>query len=144
MRFGVSMEPELLAAFDRLLEQAGISCRSKAVRDMVRARLAEVELESGQGPAVGILSFIYSHDQPDLAERLLHLEHERHTEVVSSVHVHLDRNACLEVLIMRGRASRLRELADRLSGLRGVRHARLSLLPAACPLAHKRGQKDRR
>ncbi len=143
VRFGVSMEPELLRAFDRLLERTGISCRSKAVRDMVRTRLAEAELESGPSPAVGVLSFIYSHDQPDLAERLLHLEHERHTEVVSSVHVHLDRNACLEVLIMRGRASQLRELADRLSGLRGVRHARLSLLPAACPLAHKKGAERR-
>lgn len=137
------MEPELLAAFDRLLEGAGDACRSKAVRDMVRARLAEAGLESGRAEAVGILSFIYSHDQPGLAERLLHLEHERHAQAVSSVHVHLDHNSCLEVLIMRGRADRLREFTDRLSALRGVRHARLSLLPATCPLAHKRNHGHR-
>ncbi len=130
------MEPELLARFDRLLGRAGAASRSKAVRDLVRARLAETDLAAGRAEAVGVLSYVYSHDQRELAQRLLRDQHEHHAEVVSTVHVHLDHRNCFEVVLMRGRADRLRALADRLTATRGVRHARFSLSPATCPLAH--------
>jgi len=137
VRFGVSMEPELLERFDRLLGEAGDSCRSKAVRDMVRARLAEADLASGRANAVGVLSYVYSHGQRELAQRLLRDEHEHHAEVVTTVHIHLDHRSCFEVVLLRGRADRLRALAGQLTSTRGVRHARFSLSPATCPLAHK-------
>jgi CopG family nickel-responsive transcriptional regulator len=132
VRFSVSMEPELLAGFEALLCKTGWS-RSKAIRDLVRNRLAESELESGS--AVGVLSYVYGHDQPDLARRLMQVQHDACTEVVSSTHVHLDRHDCLEVLILRGPAVQLRGLADRLLALKGVRQGHLKLTPALCPLA---------
>jgi CopG family transcriptional regulator, nickel-responsive regulator len=134
VRFSVSMEPELLAGFEALLRKTGWS-RSKAIRDLVRNRLAESELESGS--AVGVLSYVYGHDQPDLARRLMQVQHDARTEVVSSTHVHLDRHDCLEVLILRGPAGQLRGLANQLLALKGVRQGSLSLTPARCPLAHE-------
>jgi CopG family nickel-responsive transcriptional regulator len=133
-RFSVSMEPDLLARFDALLGRSG-SNRSKAIRDLVRLQLARHELESGRSPAVGVLAFVYDHGQPDLARRLMEVQHEHHTEVVSSSHVHLDRHDCIEVLILRGTADRLQKLADRLLALKGVRQGQLTLTPATCPLA---------
>ena len=109
--------------------------RSKAIRDLVRNRLAESELELGTSPAIGVLAYVYGHDQPDLARRLMHLQHDACAEVVSSTHVHLDRQDCLEVLILRGPADRLRRLADALLALKGVRQGHLTLTPARCPLA---------
>jgi CopG family nickel-responsive transcriptional regulator len=97
--------------------------------------LAESELERGSGPAVGVLAYVYGHDQPDLAHRLMHVQHDAHAEVVSSTHVHLDRHDCLEVLILRGPADKLRKLADALLALKGVRQGHLTLTPATCPLA---------
>ena len=138
VRFSVSMEPELLAGFEALLRNTGWS-RSKAIRDLVRNRLAESELEHGSGPAVGVLAYVYGHDQPDLAHRLMHLQHDARAEVVSSTHVHLDRHDCLEVLILRGPADKLRRLADALLALKGVRQGQLSLTPATCPLARAHG-----
>jgi CopG family nickel-responsive transcriptional regulator len=135
-RFSVSMEPDLLARFDALLGRSG-SNRSKAIRDLVRLQLARHELESGRSPAVGVLAFVYDHGQPDLARRLMEVQHEHHTEVVSSSHVHLDRHDCLEVLILRGTADRLQKLADQLLALKGVRQGQLTLTPATCPLASK-------
>jgi CopG family nickel-responsive transcriptional regulator len=132
VRFSVSMEPELLAGFEALLCKTGWS-RSKAIRDLVRNRLAESELESGS--AVGVLSYVYGHDQPDLARRLMQVQHGAFAEVVSSTHVHLDQHHCLEVLILRGTAGQLRSLADRLLALKGVRQGHLNLTPARCPLA---------
>jgi CopG family nickel-responsive transcriptional regulator len=128
------MEPDLLERFDALLGRSG-SNRSKAIRDLVRLQLARHELESGRSPAVGVLAFVYDHGQPDLARRLMDVQHEHHTEVVSSSHVHLDRHDCLEVLILRGSADRLQKLADQLLALKGVRQGSLSLTPATCPLA---------
>ena len=135
-RFSVSMEPDLLERFDALLGRSG-SNRSKAIRDLVRLQLARHELESGRSPAVGVLAFVYDHGQPDLARRLMEVQHEHHTEVVSSSHVHLDRHDCIEVLILRGTADRLQKLADRLLALKGVRQGQLTLTPATCPLAHR-------
>ncbi len=133
VRFSVSMEPELL---ERLDELAGTSrTRSKVVRDLLRAHLARTELSSGHNPAVGVLTYVYDHDQPDLARRLMDVQHDRHAEVVAATHVHLDRHECLEVLILRGTADRIQRLAEQLLGLRGVRQGRLVLTPARCPLA---------
>ena len=132
VRFSVSMEPELLAGFEAMLHKTGWS-RSKAIRDLVRNRLAESELESGS--AVGVLSYVYGHDQPELARRLMQVQHNAFAEVVSSTHVHLDRHECLEVLILRGPAGQLRELANQLLALKGVRQGNLTLTPARCPLA---------
>jgi CopG family nickel-responsive transcriptional regulator len=141
VRFSVSMEPELLAGFEALLRKTGWT-RSKAIRDLVRNRLAESEIESGS--AVGVLSYVYGHDQPELAHRLMHIQHEDHAVVVSSTHVHLDSRECLEVLILRGPAAELRELANRLLALKGVRQGRLNLTPARCPLAGALGRAHQR
>ncbi len=141
VRFSVSMEPELLAGFESLLRKTGWT-RSKAIRDLVRSRLAESDLESGS--AVGVLSYVYGHDQPDLAHRLMQVQHDAHSEVVSSTHVHLDRHECLEVLILRGPAADLRELANRLLALKGVRQGHLNLTPARCPLAGAHGHAHQR
>ena len=132
VRFSVSMEPDLLARFESHLERTGWT-RSKAIRDLVRNRLAESELRSG--PAVGVLSYVYGQGQPDLARRLMEVQHDHHDGIVSSTRVHLDRHNCLEVLILRGPADRLQRLADHLLALRGVRQGNLTMTPAKCPLA---------
>jgi CopG family nickel-responsive transcriptional regulator len=141
VRFSVSMEPDLVERFDRLAG-SGSAGRSKVLRDLIRARLAEAELRDGKAPSVGVLSYVYTHDQPGLSRRLAAVGHAHHAEVVSSTHVHLDRRDCLEVLILRGPAARLRTLADRIAALHGVRQARLNLVPATCPLArhHRKHQ----
>ena len=136
VRFSVSMESDLLERFDALLGRSG-SNRSKAIRDLVRLQLARHELESGRGPAVGVLVYVYGHDQPDLAHRLMRLQHDSRAEIVSSTHIHLDRHDCLEVLILRGPTDRLQRLADQLLALKGVRQGNLTLTPATCPLARE-------
>jgi CopG family nickel-responsive transcriptional regulator len=84
-----------------------------------------------------VLTFIYAYDQPDLARRLLEVRHGHHAQVVSSTQVHIDRHDCLEVLILRGPVGRVRDLADRVLALHGVRQGQLTLMPARCPLARE-------
>ncbi|UCH79403.1 MAG: nickel-responsive transcriptional regulator NikR [Candidatus Coatesbacteria bacterium] len=130
VRFGVSLAEELLAEFDELISRKGYASRSEAIRDLLRDYLAEEAWRAGRGPAVGTVTLVYDHHVPDLQEKLTGLQHEGADVVVSSLHVHLDRHRCLEVLVVRGRADEIRALADRLIGARGVKHGKLTLVAA--------------
>ena len=130
VRFGVSLAAELLAAFDGLIARKGYASRSEAIRDLLRDYLAEEAWRAGAAAAVGTITLIYDHHVGDLQERLTEMQHREARLVVSSQHVHLDRHRCLEVLIVRGPGRRVRALADRLIGARGVKHGRLTLAEA--------------
>lgn len=130
VRFGVSIEPELLERFDRALAEVRYSCRSEAIRDLIRERLAERRLAQERTEAIATLTLVYDHEHHHIAEELTRRQHDRHAEVVSTVHIHLDRHRCLEVLILRGRAGRIQKFADELIGVKGVKHGRLTITTA--------------
>ncbi len=130
MRFGVSMETELLARFDKTSRKTGYSCRSEAIRDLIRQRLAEEKLKLGKTEAVGAIIFVYDHEQPDLLHKLTHIQHHYCPEIVSTVHVHLDPRNCLEVIVVRGWADRIQKIADQLTAVKGVKHGKLTLTTA--------------
>jgi CopG family nickel-responsive transcriptional regulator len=125
-RFGVSMDPELLAAFDRLRRQRGYRNRSEAIRDIVRNALVEEEWRDADHPVIGTVTLVYDHDSHDLAHALMELQHQHHEAVVCTTHVHMDAHNCLEVVVVRGPAGVVREIGDRLISTRGVKHGRLT------------------
>jgi len=124
-RFSISMEDDLLGRFDRHLKERGYSNRSEAVRDLVRKALIDDEWESGE-EVVGVITLVFDHHQRQLQEKLTELQHGYHCLIVSSTHVHLDHHNCLEVIIARGEASRVRRLADRLKATKGVKSSELA------------------
>ncbi len=144
-RFGVSFEPGLFAEFDREIRAAGYTCRSEALRDLVRRWLAERRLRQGSGPAVAALALVYEHDRRDVVRRLTRLGHEHYTEIISTIHIHLDPDHCLEVLLLRGPVRRIQALADRLSALKGVEQGMVSMIALnknkIKPLNHRRAEK---
>lgn len=125
-RFGVSLEQELLARFDRLITHKGYTNRSEALRDLIRESLVREQWELGDADAVGTLTLVYDHGTRELEERLTELQHAHYQEIVSTLHVHLDPHHCLEVLVLRGKADLLKTIADRLIGTRGVKHGTFS------------------
>ncbi len=125
VRFGVSMEDSLLKAFDELIASKGYANRSEAVRDLVRQELVRNQWQADRSPAVGALCLVYDHHTRDLAHRLTHTQHRHVSEIISTLHVHLDHHNCLEVLVLRGRAGELKTLADHLIATRGVKHGQL-------------------
>jgi|UniRef100_A0A7V3PSE8 CopG family nickel-responsive transcriptional regulator len=128
-RFGISMEPQLLAQFDAELKKAGYSCRSEAVRDLIRSWLASRQLLIREGNAVAALAIAYEHEHRDVVRRLTRIGHRHYAEILFSVHIHLDSHHCLEVLLLRGPVKRIQALADRLSALKGVEQGRVSMIP---------------
>jgi len=125
-RFGISLEERLLAKFDRLIAQKGYRNRSEAIRDLIRDSLVRNQWENKDEEAVGTLTLVYSHEVRELEERLTELQHAYYKTIVSTLHIHLDPHHCLEVLVLRGKTSLLKKIADKLIGTRGVRHGTFS------------------
>ena len=121
-RFGVSMESGLLARFDALIAGRAYASRSEAIRDLVRKELVSEMWADPKAEVIATVSIVYGHHEHRLADTLADLQHRHHGAIVSSTHVHLDPHNCLEVVIVRGRSSMVRRIADALVATRGVKH----------------------
>jgi CopG family nickel-responsive transcriptional regulator len=129
-RFTISLDEGLAREFDDFIRARGYANRSEAVRDMLRRELEYRRLAQDEAPAcVASLSYVYNHHERQLAERLTEHQHHAHDLVVSTMHVHLDHDNCLETLILRGGTDAVRHLADHIVAERGVRHGQLNLIP---------------
>jgi CopG family transcriptional regulator, nickel-responsive regulator len=125
IRFGVSMEKDLLGEFESLCSAKGYENRSEAIRDMVRNLLIENKLKEENTEGVGTLTLVYNHHQRELEEKLTDYQHHHLNEIISSIHIHLTAHLCLEVLLLRGRAKEIRKVADGLIAAKGVQHGKL-------------------
>jgi CopG family nickel-responsive transcriptional regulator len=130
VRFGVAMERPLLEAFDARIARRGYENRSEALRDLVRADLVRDAWARGD-ETVATISLVYDHHVRDLTERLNAIQHEHAARIVSALHVHLDHEHCLEVIVARGPAHELESLADRLIGTKGVLSGEISATSVA-------------
>lgn len=127
VRFGISMPQSLIEQFDAMLEEQGYDNRSEAIRDLVRkALLAPAQIRPEQY-AAGTIVMVYDHHVSDLPIVLTELQHDYHQEINSSLHIHLNHQQCLEVIVVRGVVQRLRELQQRIQVLKGVAYAELSV-----------------
>ena len=127
IRFGVSMEQNLLGEFDALCSRKGYGNRSEALRDMIRNLLIEDALQEENTEGVGTLTLVYKHHQRELEEKLTEYQHRHLNTIISTVHIHLSHHLCLEVLLLRGRATEIRKVADGLIATKGVQHGKLVL-----------------
>lgn len=127
IRFGVSIGKGLLEQFDSLIERKSYTNRSEAIRDLIRDRLVEVELQDRTDTrrAVGTITIVYDHHTREIGDRLTDIAHEHHTLILSSMHAHLTHSSCLEVIIVRGCGKEIRALADRIISIKGVMHGKL-------------------
>ncbi len=125
IRTGVALDSDLLNRFDRFIRGEGYDNRSEALRDLIRDRLNDAGLESGEGFVVGAVTLIYDHHSRLLPDKLMQLQHDYHQVIISTVHSHLDHDMCLEVVVVKGKFNRVQELGSRLIGLKGVQHGKL-------------------
>jgi CopG family nickel-responsive transcriptional regulator len=124
-RFGVSIDERLLDKFDALIDEKGYSNRSEAIRDLIRNALVEEEWGRGNQNTVGTVSLVYDHHTRDLSDKLTEHQHSHHNEIISALHVHLDAHHCLEVVVIKGKAKKIKKLAEELIGTKGVKHGKL-------------------
>ncbi len=130
VRFGVSIEEGLLKRFDRFNRQKGFVNRSQGIRDVLRTVLDEDRVQDDSAPALGVLTLVYDHHKRELEDRLTALQHDHHHSIISTTHVHIDHDNCLEVILLRGRAGVLRRIASDISSLKGIHHSKCQFTSA--------------
>ena len=136
-RFTISLDAPLAKAFDRLIRAKGYRNRSEAVRDLLRGQLEAHRVQADEAPyCVANLSYVYRHDERELAERVTAMQHRRHDLTVSTMHVHLDHDHCLEIIVLRGPRAEVQSVSDRLISTKGVLQGKLTLA-AMEPQAHE-------
>jgi CopG family nickel-responsive transcriptional regulator len=143
-RVTISLDDALLGEFDSFIGRKGYANRSEAIRDLVRQRLEQDRLDEGRADhAVACLSYVYNHDQRELTRRLTQAQHAHHGLMLSTLHVHLDHENCLEVAVLRGPTPDVRRFADATMAETGVRHGNAHLIPATMISSqHRHGSDD--
>jgi CopG family transcriptional regulator, nickel-responsive regulator len=130
VRFGVSLEEGLLKRFDDLIHRRKYTNRSEALRDMIRQELLKQEWEEG-GDVAGAITFIYDHHTRELLSKITDIQHTSQEVIISTSHIHLNHDYCLEIVAVRGVVKKVLKLADSLRAIKGVRHCALSMTGSA-------------
>ena len=128
-RITITIDDELLATVDALIEKRGYPSRSEAIRELLREAAKREHAADGRAPCVASLTYVYDHSVRDLSQRIVATQHDHHDLGIATTHVHFDHESCLEVTILKGRTDAIQKLADALTSQRGVRHAHLHVIP---------------
>ena len=126
-RLSLSLPNALAAELDQLVAEKGAASRSALVADLVRAEVVEHRSRRGKQEIAGTITLVYDHHARNLQAKLTDIQHDLEGLIVSVMHVHLGHHDCLEVLVVRGAADTVRDLADRLAAVRGVTHGKLTI-----------------
>src|SRR5579862_2217652 len=133
-RIGVAIDSELLKKFDALIAERSYTNRSEAFRDLIRDAMIEHKAERPESIVVGTVTLVYDHHVRRLSEKLTDMQHEHYHNVLSTLHVHLDHDHCLEVIVLKGKAAVVRRMADALISAKGVKHGRLTITTSGAGL----------
>lgn len=137
VRFSVTMPENLMQALDEYAERRGkTKNRSEAIRDMIRETIVAETVEDPESMVFGTLTMVFNHHQNDLRDKLDSIQHEHIDEIVSAVHVHLDHQNCLEVILMKGQSKTIHRIADELLGAKGVFNGKLVVTTMGKPEDH--------
>jgi len=127
IRFGISLDSDLLEKFDRLCQERNYPTRSEAIRDLIRNELVQEEWQDENQEVAGTLTLVYDHHQSDLAQKMIEIQHSALEVIISTLHVHIDHRNCMEVLVLKGAVRDINDISRRLTSTRGIKHGKLSL-----------------
>jgi CopG family nickel-responsive transcriptional regulator len=125
VRFGISIDGQLLDSFDASIHAKGYDNRSEAIRDLIRGSLVEEKWQGEDEEMVGTVTLVYDHHTRELADKLTEHQHSHHKAILSSLHIHLDAHHCLEVVVLKGKSMVIKKLADELISTKGIKHGKL-------------------
>ena len=126
LRFGVSIEENLLKKLDSFISGNNYRNRSEALRDLIRIALVEEEWENADEEVAGAIVLVYNHHKRELVDKLLDIQHDYNKYIISSQHIHLDHDNCLEIIVVKGSMKFIQEILSKLKSAKGVKHASLT------------------
>jgi len=127
-RIGVSLDKKLLSTFDKLIARQGYQSRSEAIRDLIRWQLSQEHLSNPKAKAIAAVYLVYNHHSTKLMQKLTDLQHSHILQTISSIHIHLDKHDCLEVIVLRGQVGEINRMAENIISLKGVKLGKINLV----------------
>ena len=128
-RITISIDDELSRVFDELVNARAYASRSEALRDIVRDTIEKWREENSKSAmCVASLSYVYDRRIRLLPLRLSELQHEHHDIVSSSTIVRLDHYNSMECVMLKGKTTAVRALADTIRAQRGVRFGNMNIV----------------
>jgi CopG family nickel-responsive transcriptional regulator len=124
-RFGVSMDSFLLKKFDDFIKKQKYKNRSEAIRDIIREKFVEEEWEKGE-EVVGCIVIVYEHDVPNIVDKIIDIQHKFSENIISTQHIHMDEENCIEIVAVKGRVEKIKELYFNLKALKGVKYSSIT------------------
>ena len=131
IRFSVSLPEKLLVELDKKVNEQGYASRSEYTRDLIRERIVKDSWKEDSTNVIGVLTMIYTHHQNDLVDRILTIQHDAKIKIMCNTHVHVDHDNCLETIMIEGAVSEIKDFAQKIGGLKGVKFSKL--VEAAIP-----------
>lgn len=131
IRFSVSLPEKLLVELDKKVNEQGYASRSEYTRDLIRERIVKDSWKEDATNVIGVLTMIYTHHQNDLVDRILTIQHDAKIKIMCNTHVHVDHDNCLETIMIEGAVSEIKDFAQKIGGLKGVKFSKL--VEAAIP-----------
>lgn len=125
-RFGISLPKDLLDKFDRLIQKKNYTNRSEAFRDLIRQELIKKEWQEGE-EVVGAITLVYDHHKRELLNKITDIQHDFQRLIISTQHIHLDHNNCVEIIAVKGVSEKVQKLADTLKSIKGLKHTTLGM-----------------
>jgi len=125
-RFSISLDDNLVTKFDKEIKEKNYSTRSKAIGDLIREYFVKKEWTEGREVA-GVITLVYNHHKRDLVNKLTNIQHSFHDLIISSQHIHLDEDNCLEMVVVKGNPKEVEKVANKLKSTKGVKHGSLTM-----------------
>lgn len=126
-RLSFSIENTLSEKLEKMVDQKGYNNRSEFIRDMIRERIVEDEWTNAQNDVIGTITIIFDHHKRELSNKLTELQHLHHKLVLTSTHIHLSRDICAEMIMLKGDGKSIQKLSDNLKQQRGVLYCGLTM-----------------
>lgn len=130
-RVSLSIQKSLVDEFDAMAEGLGHPNRSKAVSEAMREFVSNKKWDMAKkGIVPGVILITYDHHARGINKAMTELQHDFPDIVGATMHIHLSKHTCLEVISFKGEADRVRSLAKTLQSQKGVLDLKLVTAPS--------------
>jgi CopG family transcriptional regulator, nickel-responsive regulator len=144
-RISISLPAEVFRDLDEMVTERGLENRSKAIAEMIAHFVLQRRQSSEEDPVMaGLIALVYDEGKGHLVNRLFELERQYVDEVISSLHVQLEDHHRMEVMVVQGPVSTLREITDKILACHGVTSCKLTLTDTIIPQVHAKSRRSRR
>ncbi|HVJ44998.1 MAG TPA: nickel-responsive transcriptional regulator NikR [Luteolibacter sp.] len=132
-RVTISIPDELHNRFEELMEERGFVNRSQAIAEVLNQHISDYYSLKGNSLMAGTITLFYDHKRAGIKQQITDIHHEHIREVISSLQVLLENSCTMEVVLVQGSAKRLRTIANKLLGIKGMIAGRLNLTRTLLP-----------